>query len=105
MLGEDVEVVAVGMERRDVALGALLAVVPVVVVGAEVGDLVVPEHADEAAGDGGLPRAGVADDAEHDRTRHQRLTGTRGRLLLGPQTSLEGLAVIPRRRVMTRVRA
>ncbi len=35
VLGEDVEVVAVRVERRDVALGALPAVVAVVVVGAE----------------------------------------------------------------------
>ena len=72
MLGEDVEVVAVGVERRDVPLGPLLAVVAVVVVGAEVRDLVVAEHADEAARDRGLPGPGVADDAEHDGTRHQR---------------------------------
>ena len=45
VLREDVEVVAVGVERRDVALGPLLAVVAVVVVGAEVRDLVLAEDA------------------------------------------------------------
>ena len=72
MLAEDVEVVALGVERRDVALGALPPVVAVVVVGAEVGDLVLAEHPHEAAGDRGLPGPGVADDAEHHRPRHQR---------------------------------
>ncbi len=88
VLREDVEVVAVRMQRRDVPLGPLLAVVPVIVVGAEVGHLVVAEHADEAAGDRRLPRPGVADDAEHDRARHQlRLPG-------GRETSLESRTFI-----------
>ena len=70
VLAEDVEVVAVGMERRDVALGPLLAVVAVVVVGAEVGDLVVAEHAREPTPDRGLAGARVSDDAEHDWPGH-----------------------------------
>ena len=70
VLGEDVEVVAVRMERRDVALGPLLAVVAVVVVGAEVRHLVVAEDTHEPARDRGLPGPGVTDDAEHDRPRH-----------------------------------
>ena len=70
MLGEDVQVVAVGMERCDVALGPLLAVVAVVVVCAEVRDLVVTEHPDEPARDRRLPGSRVTDDAEHDRPRH-----------------------------------
>ena len=70
VLAEDVEVVAVGVERRDVALGPLPPVVPVVVVGAEVGDLVLAEDADEATSDRRLTGTGVADDAEHDGTRH-----------------------------------
>ena len=72
MLGEDVEVVALRVERRDVPLGALPPVVAVVVVGAEVRDLVLAEHAHEPAGDRGLSGPGVADDAEHHRARHQR---------------------------------
>ena len=54
-----------------------LPVVAVVVVGAEVGDLVLAEHAHEAARDRGLPGPGVADDAEHDRPRHQRAPAMR----------------------------
>ena len=70
VLLEDVQVVAVGVERRDVPLGALPPVVPVVVVGAEVRDLVLAEHPDEPTGDRGLSGPGVADDAEHHGTRH-----------------------------------
>ena len=70
VLAEDVEVVALGVERRDVPLGPLPPVVAVVVVGAEVRHLVLAEHAHEPARDRGLPRPGVADDAEHDGTRH-----------------------------------
>ena len=72
VLGEDVEVVAVGVERRDVPLRPLPPVVAVVVVGAEVRDLVLAEHAHEAARDRGLPGPGVAHDAEHHGARHQR---------------------------------
>ena len=71
VLLEDVEVVALRVERRDVPLGALPPVVAVVVVGAEVGDLVLAEHPHEPAGDRGLSGPGVADDAEHHRARHQ----------------------------------
>ena len=70
VLAEDVEVVALGVERRDVPLGPLPPVVAVVVVGAEVRDLVLAEHADEPTRDRRLPGPGVADDAEHDGTRH-----------------------------------
>lgn len=52
------------MQGRDHHVGALLAVVPVVVVGADVGDVLLPEHADEPAGQGRLSGRGVADDAE-----------------------------------------
>ena len=70
MLGEDVEVVALWVERCDVPLGALPPVVAVVVVGAEVRHLVLAEHPDEPARDRGLSRPGIADDAEHHRARH-----------------------------------
>ena len=70
VLLEHVEVVAVGVERCDVALCPLPAVVAVVVVGAEVGDLVLAEDAHEPARDRRLPRPRVADDAEHHRARH-----------------------------------
>ena len=72
MLGEDVEVVAIRVERRDVALRALLAVVAVVVVGAEVRDLVLTEDTLKAPCDRRPCGARVSDDAEHDRARHQR---------------------------------
>ena len=68
---EDVEVIALGVERGDVPLGSLPPVVAMVVVGAEVGDLVLAEHPNEPAGDRGLSGPGVADDAEHHRARHQ----------------------------------
>src|SRR6266536_682727 len=70
IVGEHVYVVALGVERGDPALGALAPVIAVVVVGAEVGDLALPEHADHAPGDRRLPGAGVAHDAEHDRPGH-----------------------------------
>ena len=67
VLGHDVHVVAVGVQRRDVPLGALLAVVAVVVVGADVRDVVLAEHAHEAAREGRLAGRRVADDAEDHR--------------------------------------
>ena len=67
VLGHDVHVVAVGVQRRDVPLRALLAVVAVVVVDADVRDVVLAEHAHEPAREGGLARRRVADDAEDDR--------------------------------------
>src|SRR5918996_5797256 len=71
VLAHDVDVVALGIERCDVSLGALLSVVPVVVVGADVGDLVLAEDADEAAGEGRLARRRVADDAEYGGPGHR----------------------------------
>src|SRR5918996_3333769 len=71
VLAHDVDVVALGIERSDVPLGALLAVVPVVVVGADVRDLVLAEDADEAAGEGRLARRRVADDAEYGGPGHR----------------------------------
>ena len=71
VLRQDVEVVAFRIQRRHVPLRALAPVEAVVVVRAEVRDHVGAEDAHQAARDRGLPRAGVADDAEHDRPRHQ----------------------------------
>ena len=70
VLGHDVHVVALGMQRRDVALRALPAVVAVVVVDADVRDVLLAEHAHEAAREGRLARRRVADDAEDDRPCH-----------------------------------
>src|SRR5205814_1584146 len=70
VLRHHVRVVAVRVERRDVALGALPAVVAVVVVDADVRHVVLAEHADEPAGEGRLAGRRVADDAEGDRARH-----------------------------------
>ena len=72
VLRQDVEVVAVGMQRRDAELGALLAVVAVVVVDAGVGHRVFAEGAHETSGHRGLAGRRVADDAENDRSRHRQ---------------------------------
>ena len=72
VLRHDVEVVGVGVQRRDAELGSLPAVVAVVVVGAGVGHGVLAQHAHEAPGHRGLAGRRVADDAEDDRTRHRQ---------------------------------
>jgi hypothetical protein len=51
VLGHDVEVVAVRVQRRDRALGPLAAVELVVVVGADVGDGVLADDPHEPARD------------------------------------------------------
>src|SRR4051794_16182305 len=81
MLRHHVHVVALGMERCDVALGALLAVVAVVVVDADVRDVVLAQHPDEPACQGRLARGRVADDAERDRARAHAAPG------IGPSSS------------------
>ena len=70
VLRHDVHVVALGIERRDVPLGPLAAVVAVVVVDADVRDVLLAEHADEPAREGRLAGRRVADDAEDDRASH-----------------------------------
>jgi hypothetical protein len=69
VLGEDVEMVAVRVKRRDSELGPSLAVVAVVVVGADVSDMILAESSYQPAGDRRLAGSGVADDAENDRAR------------------------------------
>ena len=69
VLGEDVEVVAVGVQRSDPALSTLLAVVAVVVVGAETGHPFVTKDANETARDCGLAAAGVADDDDRPKRK------------------------------------
>src|SRR6202022_2601992 len=69
MLGDHVDVVALRMPRRDPQLAPLPAVVAVVVVRADVGDVVLAEHTHEPTGDGRLARRRVADDAEDYGTR------------------------------------
>ena len=49
MLVEDVDVVAVGVQRAEPMLGALLAVVAVIVVGGDVRDLLLAENPDKPA--------------------------------------------------------
>jgi hypothetical protein len=66
----DIDVVAVRMQRRDVVLGALPAVVTVVVVGRDVRDVALAEHPDQAAAERRLAAGGIADDAEDDRAGH-----------------------------------
>ena len=73
VLAEDVEVVGGRVQRRDAELGSLLAPVAVVVVAADVRDVLAPaEDPDDAAGEGGLPGGGVPDNPEDDRTSHPR---------------------------------
>jgi hypothetical protein len=64
VLAGDVDVVAIGVERGDAVLGTLLSVKAVVVVGADVGDSVLAQDANEPSRDRRLPRRGIADDAE-----------------------------------------
>jgi hypothetical protein len=56
-------VVAVGVQRGDRALGALAAVVAVVVVGGDVRDVLVAQQPHEPARDRRLAGGRVADDA------------------------------------------
>jgi hypothetical protein len=72
VLRHDVEVVAVRVQRRHAQLGALLAVVAVIVVGAGMGDRVLAKGAHQAPGDRGLAGRRVTDDAEDDRPRHRQ---------------------------------
>jgi hypothetical protein len=67
MLLQDVEVVAVGVKRREPALAALLAVKAVVVIGRDVGDLLLAEDPDQPARQRCLAGGGVTHDAEEDR--------------------------------------
>ncbi len=69
VLAHHVEVVAVRVQRRDAQLRALAAVVPVVVVDADVRDVDLAEHTYEPAREGCLTGRRVADDAEDDRDR------------------------------------
>ena len=73
VLTEDVEVVGGRIQRRDAELGSLLAPVAVVVVAADVRDVLAPaEDPDHAAGERRLPGGGVSDHSEDDRTSHPR---------------------------------
>jgi hypothetical protein len=74
MLGDDVDVVAVGVQRRDLELGPLRAVVTVVVVGADVGHVLLAQHAHQPAADRGLAAGRGADGAEDDRPRQQAMS-------------------------------
>src|SRR5204863_5166412 len=73
--GHDVEVVALGIQRRDRALRPLLAVVLVVVVGADVRYDVLAEQAHEALAQRRLAGRRVTDDAQDDWPRHIRAHG------------------------------
>jgi hypothetical protein len=70
VLTDDVHEVAVGIQRRDPELRPLLAVVAVVVVHPDVGDVLPAEDLDEPLRDRRLPGRGVADDTEDDRACH-----------------------------------
>ena len=77
VLLHDVEVVAVGVQGRDRALGALAAIEAVVVVGGDVGDVLVAQQPHQPAGDRRLAGGGVPDDPEDDRARHLLLRAQR----------------------------
>jgi hypothetical protein len=70
VLLHDVEVVAVGVQRRDAALGALAAVEAVVVVRGDVGHVLVAQQPHQPARDRRLAGGGVPDDPEDDRAWH-----------------------------------
>ena len=74
VLGDDVEVIAVRMQRRDPVFGSLAAVIAVVIVGADVGDVVLAQDPHQTARDRGLAGGGVADDAEDYGARVHRLS-------------------------------
>ncbi len=74
VLLEDVQVVALGVQRREPALGTLPAVVAVVVVGRRVRDLLLAEDSYEAARERGLAGGRVADDPEQNWAGHQTVT-------------------------------
>src|SRR3954452_11796541 len=71
VLADDVHVVAVRVQRRDVVLLALLTVVAVVVVEGDVRHLLLAENPHESARDGRLARRRVADDAQDDGAWHE----------------------------------
>src|SRR5581483_1364344 len=73
ILRQHVEVVAVRMQRSQPMLGALLAVVAVVVVAGYVRHLRLAEDPHEPPRQRGLAGGGVAGDAEEDRTGHVEL--------------------------------
>ena len=77
VLGHDVEVVALRVQRRDAALGALAAVVLVVVVGADVRDGVLAEQAHEPLAQRRLARRRVTHDSKHDRSCHAAVAPSR----------------------------
>ena len=70
VLGEDVEVVRIGVQRGHAQLAPLLAVEAVVVVRRHVRHVRVADHSRQAAREGCLAGARVADHAYDDRPRH-----------------------------------
>jgi hypothetical protein len=85
LLGGDVDVVAVTVERCDAQVRALLAVIAVVVVSADVRTWSSPRIRTRPRVDGGLARHRIAHDAEDDRPEqsapsrlHRRRVAVRG---------------------------
>ena len=70
ILRHDVEIVGVGIERRDAHHLALRAVVAVVVVGRHVRDLLLAQYPGKAARQRRLTTGRIADDGEHRRLSH-----------------------------------
>jgi hypothetical protein len=82
VLPHDVDVVALRVERRDVELGPLLAVVAVIVVRADVRHLLGAKDAYETSGDRCLACRRITDDAKNDWSRHAFLLLRIPRLIL-----------------------
>jgi hypothetical protein len=74
VLLQDVEVVAVRVERGESAFGPLLAVIAVIVVGRDVRHLLFAQDPNQTTRQRRLAGRGVTDDAEKDWPRHQTRT-------------------------------
>src|SRR6516165_6054627 len=77
LLLHDVDVIAVGVQRREPEVLALLTVITVVVIHANGRALLLTEGADQAGRNGRLAGRTVADDGEHDRPVIRGVRSTR----------------------------
>ena len=67
MLLNDIQVVAVGMEGCNPQFSALLAVVAVVVVGADDSDVFFPQDLGNATGEGGFSSSTITNNTQNNR--------------------------------------
>src|SRR3972149_11753175 len=61
-----VKIVAIGMQRRDAQLRALLAIIFVIIVGADGGDAIRAEDVDQPAGECAFPGGAISYDGKDD---------------------------------------